>query len=94
MSESKPSSTGSKSQSKSANDEVSGLTYEQALAELESIIARIESGDVPLEESLRQYRHGADLVRRCREVLESARAEIERIAVVDLIARPDSAITP
>ncbi|MSQ91057.1 MAG: exodeoxyribonuclease VII small subunit [Phycisphaerales bacterium] len=69
--------------------DVAQLTYEAALSELESIIARIEAGDVPLDESLRQYRRGAALVRRCRDVLDGARSEVERIAASDLIARVD-----
>ncbi|MSR43809.1 MAG: exodeoxyribonuclease VII small subunit [Phycisphaerales bacterium] len=84
----------SKTESTAAGDPVETLTYEVALAELESIIARIESGNVPLDESLRQYRRGAALVRRCREVLESARTEIERIAAADLVGRADDAKSP
>lgn len=90
MNEAKPNRAESKPQT-IVDENLSGVTYEAALAELESIIARIESGDVPLEESLRQYRRGAALVRRCREVLDGARAEIERIAAADLIARTDGA---
>jgi exodeoxyribonuclease VII small subunit len=67
-----------------AGDGVSALTYEGAISELEAIIARIESGEIPLEESLQQYRRGAALVRRCREVLDAAKAEVERITAADL----------
>lgn len=70
-------------------EECSALTYEAAIAELEAIIARIESGQVPLEESLAQYRRGAALVRRCREVLDAAQAQVQRIAAADL-ARGDA----
>jgi len=70
-------------------DGVSGLTYEGAISELEAIIARIESGEIPLEESLQQYRRGAALVRRCREVLDAAKTEVERITAADL-AKGDS----
>jgi exodeoxyribonuclease VII small subunit len=72
-----------------AGDGVSALTYEGAIGELEAIIARIESGEIPLEESLQQYRRGAALVRRCREVLDAAKAEVERITAADL-AKGDS----
>ncbi len=65
-------------------DGVSSLTYEVAIAELEGIIARIESGEIPLEESLQQYRRGAALVRRCRDVLDAAKTEVERISAADL----------
>ncbi|MSR28073.1 MAG: exodeoxyribonuclease VII small subunit [Phycisphaerales bacterium] len=69
--------------------EPSSLSYEAAIAELEGIVARIEGGNVPLEESVRQYRRGAALVRRCRDILESARTEIERITATDLAKRTD-----
>ena len=65
-----------------------------ALEELESIIAKIEAGQIPLEESLRQYRRGAALVRRCRDVLDGARAEVERIAVSDLLSGSDGTKAP
>lgn len=65
-------------------DDVSALTYEVAIAELEAIIARIESGEIPLEESLQQYRRGAALVRRCRDVLDAAKTEVQRISAADL----------
>ena len=71
--------------------DASTLGYEAALAELETIIARIERGDGALDESLRQYRRGATLVKRCRDVLDQARAEVERIAVSDLAERAESA---
>lgn len=70
-----------------AQDDLSKLSYEKAISQLESIIARIESGEVSLEESLSQYKRGAALVRRCREVLDSAKVEVERIAASDLAAR-------
>ncbi len=89
MSEAKSNRAASKPPTVDAED-LSSITYEAALTELESIIARIESGDVALEESLRQYRRGAALVRRCRDVLDGARAEIERIAAADLIAKAES----
>ncbi len=70
------------------------MGYEAALSELESIIAQIEGGDVALDESLRQYRRGALLVKRCREVLDQARAEVQRIAAADLSDRPEPASAP
>lgn len=70
-----------------ASTDTANLSYETALAELESIIARIESGSVSLDESLNQYKRGAALVRRCREVLDRAKVEVERIAAADLASR-------
>ncbi len=61
------------------------LSFEQAAAELESIIARIESGEIGLEESLAEWRHGGALLKRCREVLDHAEREL---AAADLPEEP------
>ena len=63
------------------------MGFEDAVAELESIIGRIDAGEVGLEASLDAYRRGAALVRRCRAILDSAQQEIERISAADLAAR-------
>ena len=52
------------------------LSFEQATDELEAIIARIESGEIGLEESLGEWRRGGTLLKRCREVLEKAEKEL------------------
>jgi exodeoxyribonuclease VII small subunit len=57
-------------------------SFEKALEELESIVTKIESGQIGLEESIAEYERGVALVQRCREVL--AKAE-QRVA--DLTAR-------
>ncbi len=59
---------------------VQGLTFEQALEELESLVARMEDGKLPLEESLAAYQRGAELIRFCEGKLGDAQA---RIAVLD-----------
>ena len=48
------------------------LSFEQAAAELEAIIERIESGEIGLEESLAQRKRGEELLKRCRAVLDQA----------------------
>lgn len=68
---------------------VEGLTYEQAVEELESIIARIESGEIGLEESIRQYERGSALLGRCREILGQAEQRIERLDAASLAAQRD-----
>lgn len=60
--------------------DVSQLTYEQALSQLESIVERIESGQIGLEEMLAEYERGVALHRRCKEVLERAELRIEELA--------------
>jgi exodeoxyribonuclease VII small subunit len=56
------------------------LTFEQATAELEAIIERIESGEIGLEESLRQRQRGELLIRRCRAILDKAEQELEHVS--------------
>lgn len=52
-------------------------TFESSLAELESIVAQLESGDLPLEESLKLFEVGVKLSRECRERLGEAERRIE-----------------
>lgn len=62
-----------------ADDAEKSMSYEQALAELESLIERIERGEIGLEESLAEYRRGAALLKRCRGILETAEQQIEQL---------------
>lgn len=57
------------------------LTFEQALAELEQIVARLESGQAPLEDSIRLYERGAALKAHCEQRLEAARLRVEKIVM-------------
>ena len=58
-------------------------SYEAALEQLEELINRIESGDAGLEESIRDYEHGAKLIRRCREILDAAETRITELKADD-----------
>lgn len=55
------------------------LTFEQAVERLEAIIGRIESGEVGLEQSIREYEHGVALLKRCRAILETAEQRVEEL---------------
>jgi exodeoxyribonuclease VII small subunit len=59
--------------------DIQSLTFEQALAELEQIVARLESGQAPLEDSIMLYERGAVLKAHCEARLESARLRVEKI---------------
>jgi exodeoxyribonuclease VII small subunit len=54
-------------------------TFEAALGELEEIIQRMESGDVPLDESLRLYARGTFLISHCQQRLDTAEKQIEQL---------------
>jgi exodeoxyribonuclease VII small subunit len=59
---------------------VAELSFEEALAELESVVARLEKGEVPLAESLTLYERGAALRGHCDERLKAAEARVAEIA--------------
>lgn len=52
-------------------------SFEAALSELEHLIAAMESGELPLEESLAHYQRGIALLRQCRNTLEAAEQRIQ-----------------
>ena len=67
--------------------DISALPFEKALSELETIVGRLEKGDVALEESIALYARGDALRAQCETLLKSAEAKIEKIAL-DSQGRP------
>jgi exodeoxyribonuclease VII small subunit len=67
---------------------VADLSFEAALAELESVVARLEKGEVPLDESIAIYARGAELRRHCEEKLKAAEARLAEIT-----QGPDGTVT-
>ena len=61
------------------NSESIKMTFEEANAELESIVSRMEKGDVPLEESVAIFERGELLKKHCDTLLRSAEAKVEKI---------------
>ena len=68
-------------QTQAAAQDVSALSFEQALAELERIVGELESGRAPLEQSVELYERGARLKAHCEQKLEQARLRVERIVM-------------
>jgi exodeoxyribonuclease VII small subunit len=64
-----------------ATPDISALTFEQALAELETIVSELESGQAPLERSIGIYERGAALKALCEKRLEEARLRVEKIVM-------------
>ena len=62
-------------------EDVAKLSFEDALAQLEEIVGKLEKGQVPLEESIRIYERGEALRRHCDVLLKEAEAKIEKITV-------------
>jgi exodeoxyribonuclease VII small subunit len=55
-------------------------SFEELQRELEDVVARLERGDVAVDDAIELFRRGEELYRACVERLESARLEIEKIA--------------
>jgi len=66
--------------SSSASD-ISTLSFEDALKELETIVDRLEKGDVALEASISIYERGEALRAHCDKLLRSAEARVEKITL-------------
>lgn len=65
--------------SAAGGDDISQLSFEQALAALEDIVKHLERGDVPLDQSITLYERGEQLRAACQARLDAAQARIERI---------------
>jgi exodeoxyribonuclease VII small subunit len=63
------------------NEDVAGLSFETAMAELEKIVDQLEKGSVGLEDSIKIYERGEALKTRCANLLASAEQRIEKIAL-------------
>ena len=60
---------------------VSEMSFEQAMAELEQVVGKLERGDVALEDSIKLYERGAELKARCEAKLKEAE---EKVAAITL----------
>ena len=60
---------------------IEDMNFEEALKELEIIIDRLESGEVPLEETIALYDRGSELKKHCELKLQSAEEKIQRISL-------------
>lgn len=61
--------------------DIAALNFEQALAELDKIVAQLESGKVDLEQSISIYTRGTQLKRHCEAKLKAAQERVEKIVV-------------
>lgn len=64
----------------SEKKDVDQMSFEEAIAELESIVALLEEGKVALQKSVELYERGMALKRRCDEILDSAQLKIMQIS--------------
>ena len=64
-----------------ATSEIEKLSFEDALAQLEKIVAQLESGEAPLEMSIDLYERGNKLKAHCEAKLKAAEAKVEKITL-------------
>lgn len=55
------------------------MTFEQSMQRLEQIVRAMERGDVALEESLKLFQEGTELVRNCNQLLDDAQLQVKKI---------------
>lgn len=63
------------------NTDVANMTFEQAMAELDQVVSKLESGSAPLDQSIDLYTRGTALKARCEALLADAQARIEKITL-------------
>jgi len=68
---------------KKKNNDISKLSFEEAIKELGSIVGKIEQGEIPLQDSLTQYERGMSLIQHCQTILKKAEKRIEKISQPD-----------
>ena len=54
-------------------------TFEESMSRLEQIVRAMEQGNVPLEESLKLFQEGTELVRSCGKLLDDAQMQIQKV---------------
>ena len=64
-----------------AAPDISAMSFEDALAQLEQIVHKLEQGDVPLEDSIRIYERGTALKAHCEKKLKEAELKVEKIVL-------------
>ena len=67
--------------------DIVAMSFEDALAELEQIVRRLEGGQVKLDEAILSYERGAQLKRHCERKLNEAQQRVDRIVI-----GPDGAV--
>ena len=63
-------------------------SFEDALAELTDIVEQLDSGELPLEESLEQFERGMTLMKKCHATLSEAEKRVELLTGVDADGNP------
>ena len=54
-------------------------TFESSMQRLEQIVRALERGDAPLEESLKLFQEGTELIRKCQTLLDNAELQVKKV---------------
>ena len=65
------------------------VDFEQALGELETVVERLEHGELPLDEALKQFERGIELARGCQDALKQAEQRVEILLQKNADAEPE-----
>lgn len=63
------------------HSDIEKMTFETAMAELESIVSDLENGSIELEESIEKYQRGIQLKKHCDQKLKEANMKIDQIEI-------------
>jgi exodeoxyribonuclease VII small subunit len=63
-----------------AKNDITKMSFEEAIKELTGIVGKIEQGEISLQDSLQQYERGMALIKQCRTILQQAEKRIEKIS--------------
>jgi exodeoxyribonuclease VII small subunit len=55
------------------------LSIESALAQIEEVVEKLESGEIDLEEAIKDYEKGMELIERCRGILKHSKLRVEQL---------------
>lgn len=62
-------------------EDIAGLSYEGALAQLDALIHRLEGGSIPLDEAIAAYERGVRLARHCEELLDRTERRVSALMI-------------
>lgn len=61
------------------SNEITKMSFEEAIKELTAIVNKIEQGEIALQDSLDQYEKGMALIKHCRTILQKAEKRIDKL---------------
>jgi exodeoxyribonuclease VII small subunit len=69
-------------------NDIQGMSFEQAMGELESLVRRLEEGRLSLEEAIHSYERGTALRSHCEAKLRSAKMKVEQVLAEQNVSQP------